>query len=149
MRIAWPYIKSTKLLDGGRMLIKTPSGFKIIASESQMGCNAIIIPLGKHYERFYAAPPNEKSRAAHHYEEHHVMQVITDHCVPDLNTSGTVRTSVCELLPVPSTDVKVWTSTIRNEPSQGVIQASGGQAVLAVNTQRLAKIKHCNLFLLD
>ncbi len=37
------------------------------------------------------------------------MQEITDYGVPDLNTSGMVRTSVCDLPPVPSTDVKVWT----------------------------------------
>ena len=37
MRIACPHIKSIKLLPGcGRLLIETPSGFKIIASEPQM-----------------------------------------------------------------------------------------------------------------
>ncbi len=45
------------------------------------------------------------------------MQVITDYCVPDLNTSGMVRTSVCDLLPVQSTDVKVWTQGL--EPTNG------------------------------
>ncbi len=45
MRIAWPYIKSMEPLDGGRMLIETPSGFKI-ESESQMDGKATIIPPG-------------------------------------------------------------------------------------------------------
>ncbi len=45
------------------------------------------------------------------------MQEIADYGVPDLNTSGMVRTSVCDLLPVPSTDVKVWTRGL--EPTNG------------------------------
>ena len=46
MRIAWPYIKSTEPLVGGSMLIETPSGFKINASESRMDGKATIIPPG-------------------------------------------------------------------------------------------------------
>ena len=45
------------------------------------------------------------------------MQVITNYYVPDINTSGIVRTSVCDLLPVQSTDVKVWTRGL--EPTNG------------------------------
>ena len=72
---------------------------------------------GKVYESFYSAPPHEKSRAEPYYEEHHEIQEITDYCVPDLNTSGMVRTSVCDFLPVPATDVKVWTRGL--EPTNG------------------------------
>ena len=78
---------------------------------------ATIIPLGKVYESFYSAPPHEKSRAEPYYEEHHEIQEITDYGVPDLNTSVMVRTSVCDLLPVPATDVKVWTRGL--EPTNG------------------------------
>ena len=60
---------------------------------------------GKVYESFYSAPSHEKSRAEPYYEEHHEIQEITDYDVPDLNTSGMMRTSVCDLLPVPATDV--------------------------------------------
>jgi hypothetical protein len=95
MRIALPYIKSTRPLARGKLLIETPSGFKIIASELQMDGKATIIPLGKVYESFYSAPPHEKSRAEPYYGEHHEIQEITDCGVPDLNTSGMMRTSVC------------------------------------------------------
>ena len=107
MRITLPYIKCTRPLARGKLLIKTPSGFKIIASELQMDGKATIIPLGKVYESFYSAPPHEKSRAEPYHEEHHEIQEITDYGVPDLNTSGMMRTSVCDLLPVPATNVKV------------------------------------------
>ena len=49
MRIVRPYIKSTELLDG----------FKIIASDSQMDGKATIIPPGKLYKSSYAAPTRE------------------------------------------------------------------------------------------
>ena len=53
MRIACPYIKSTGPLPGcSRLLIETPSGFKIIASEPKMDGRATIIPLGKLYESY-------------------------------------------------------------------------------------------------
>ena len=83
------------------------------------GRKGTIIPLGKVYESFYSAPPHEKSRAEPYYEEHHEIQEITDYGVPDLNTSGMVKTSVCDLLPVPATDVKVWTRGL--EPTNGGI----------------------------
>ena len=95
MRIALPYIKSTRPLARGKLLIETPSAFKIIVSELQMDGKAAIIPLCKVYESLYsapAAPPHQKSRAEPSYEVHHEIQEITDYCVPDLNT---VRTSVC------------------------------------------------------
>jgi len=82
-----------------------------------MDGKATIIPLGKVYESFYSAPPHEKSRAKSYYGEHHEIQEITDCGVPDLNTSGMMRTSVCDLLPVPVTDVKVWTRGL--EPTNG------------------------------
>ena len=37
------------------------------------------------------------------------MLGITDYCVPDLNTSGRVETSINTLLPIPFADVQVWT----------------------------------------
>ena len=45
--------------------METQSGFKIIASDSQMDGKATIIPLGKLCESSYAAPTRGKSRAAH------------------------------------------------------------------------------------
>ena len=120
VRIALPYIKSTRPLARGKLLIETQSGFKIIVSELQMDGKATIKPLCKVYESFYSAPPHEKSRAEPYYEEDHEIQEITDYGVPDLNASGfsgMVRTSVCDLLPVPATDVKVWTRGL--EPTNG------------------------------
>ena len=111
MRITCPYTKSTKTPHGcSRLLIETPSGFKIIASEPQMDGRATIIPLGKLYESYDTLPPGKQSgECAPCYEEHNAMLEITDYGVPDLNTSGMVETSVSTLLPIPFADVQVWT----------------------------------------
>ena len=66
--------------------------------------------------------------------------------MPDLNTSGMVRTSVCELLPVPSTDVKVWTRGLEPTnggtvcPSEVLPPTSTTGSVARVITPRLASL---------
>ena len=119
VRITCPYTKSTETpLSCCRLRIKTPSGFKIIASETQMDGRATIIPLGKLYESYNTLPPGKQSGAcALCYEEHNAMLEITDDGVPDLNTSGMVKTGVGTLLPIPFADVQVWTRGL--EPTNG------------------------------
>ena len=111
MRIACPCTKSMELLPGcGRVLIETPSGFKIIASEPQMDGRTTIISLGKLYECYDTSQPGKQlGECVPCYEEHHAMREITDYCVPDLNMSGMVKTSVGALLSIPFADVQVWT----------------------------------------
>ena len=88
VRIARPYIKSTGMPPGcSRLLIGTPSGFQIIASEPQMDGRTTILPLGKLYESYDTLPPGKQSgECAPCYEEHNAMLEITDYGVPDLNT---------------------------------------------------------------
>ena len=111
VRIACPYTKSMETpLSCSRLRIKTPSGFKIIASETQMDGRVTIIPLGKLYESYDTLPPGKQSgERAPCYEEHNAMLEITDDGVPELNTSGLVETGVGTLLPIPFANVQVWT----------------------------------------
>ena len=123
IRITCPHIKSTEPLPGyDRLLIKTPSGFKIIASEPQMDGRTtiivMIILLGELYESYDTSQPGKKSgKGAPCYEEHHAMREITHYGVPDLNTSGMVGTSVSTLLSIPFDEVQVWTRGL--EPTNG------------------------------
>ena len=79
MRITLPDIKSTRPLARGKLLIETPSGFKIIFSELQMDDRATIIPLDKAYKSYDTSPPGKQSgERAPCYEEHNAMLGITD-----------------------------------------------------------------------
>ena len=61
VRIARPYIKSTGMPPGcSRLLIGTPSGFQIIASEPQMDSRTTIQPLGKLYKSYDTLPPGKQ-----------------------------------------------------------------------------------------
>ena len=119
VRITRPYIKSTGMPPGcSRVLIGTPSGFQIVAPEPQMYSRTTIQPLGKLYKSYDTSPPGKQSgERAPCYEEHNAMLGITDYCVPDLNTSGRVETSINTLLPIPFADVQVRTRGL--EPTNG------------------------------